>query len=76
VPEDIRDTVENRRIVSAIMQTIVDSEPDADPEDEEHVIVIRLDALETILLNHVCGEWHKPWEQYTEKEKNEARGYV
>ena len=73
MPEDIRDTVENRRLVSAIMQTIVDSEPCDDPEDEENVISIRLDALETMIRNHVCGEWHKPWEQFTDQEKREAR---
>lgn len=72
MPSDIRDTVENRRLVSAIMQTIVDSEPDADP-DAEDTIVIRFDDLDAIIRNHVCGEWHKPWSEYSDQERREAR---
>jgi hypothetical protein len=72
MPSDIRDTVENRRIVSAIMQRIVDSEPDADP-DHEDTIIINLDDLEMIVRTQICGEWAKPWTEYTQQEKNEAR---
>jgi hypothetical protein len=75
MPEDIKDTIENRRLVSAIMQRIVDSEPDADP-DHEDTIVISYDDLEMIVRTQVCGDWAKPWEQYTQEEKNEARGYA
>jgi hypothetical protein len=72
MPEDIRDTVENRRLVSAIMQRVVDSEPDADP-DHEDTIVINIDDLEMIVRTQVCGDWSKPWTEYTDQEKREAR---
>jgi hypothetical protein len=72
MPEDIRDTVENRRLASAIMQRVVDSEPDADP-DAEDTIVISYDDLEMIVRTQVCGEWSKSWSEYTEQEKREAR---
>jgi hypothetical protein len=74
MPTDIKDTIENRRLVSAIMQRVVDSEPDADP-DHDDTIVINLDDLEMIVRTQICGEWSKAWEQYTDEEKREARGY-
>jgi hypothetical protein len=74
MPTDIKDTIENRRLVSAIMQRVVDSEPDADP-DHDDTIVINLDDLEMIVRTQICGEWSKEWEQYTDEEKREARGY-
>ena len=69
---DVRDTIANRRLVTAILQTIVDSEPDADP-DTEDTIVISYTDLETIILTHICGEWAKPWSSSRMREGDDGR---
>jgi len=47
---------------------------DSDREADDTIVISYAD-LEAILQTYVCGEWSKPWSEYTTREKNEARGW-